>query len=73
MMSFGGRIWRVVQAADGTVQGEVMAAPRAMGTTNGIDLSPDGKRLYVSDQFRPDLVLCSWRGRIERCEIDQDV
>ncbi|MCA6103575.1 SMP-30/gluconolactonase/LRE family protein [Bradyrhizobium australafricanum] len=44
-----GRIWRVAQAADGTVQGEVMAAPRAMGTTNGIDLSPDGKRLYVSE------------------------
>ncbi|MGY3131199.1 sugar lactone lactonase YvrE [Bradyrhizobium sp. USDA 4501] len=44
-----GRIWRVARAADGSVGGEVMAAPRAMGTTNGIDLSPDGKRLYVSE------------------------
>jgi len=26
-----------------------MAAPRAMGTTNGIDLSPDGKTLYVGE------------------------
>jgi signal peptidase len=26
-----------------------MAAPRAMGTTNGIDLSPDGKTLYVDE------------------------
>jgi signal peptidase len=44
-----GRIWRIARAADGSVGGEVMAAPRAMGTTNGIDLSPDGKRLYVSE------------------------
>ena len=26
-----------------------MTAPRAMGTTNGIDLSPDGKTLYVGE------------------------
>ena len=26
-----------------------MSAPRAMGTTNGIDLSPDGKTLYVGE------------------------
>ncbi|MGY3610045.1 MULTISPECIES: SMP-30/gluconolactonase/LRE family protein [unclassified Bradyrhizobium] len=41
-----GQIWRI---ADGSVQGQVMAAPRAMGTTNGIDLSPDGKTLYVGE------------------------
>ncbi|MCC8936719.1 SMP-30/gluconolactonase/LRE family protein [Bradyrhizobium sp. Arg68] len=44
-----GRIWRIARGADGAVQGEVMTAPRAMGTTNGIDLSPDGRRLYVSE------------------------
>ncbi|MFB9261705.1 SMP-30/gluconolactonase/LRE family protein [Bradyrhizobium erythrophlei] len=44
-----GRIWRIARTADGSVHGEVMEAPRAMGTTNGIDLSPDGKRLYVSE------------------------
>lgn len=44
-----GHIWRIAKAADGSVQGEIMAAPRAMGTTNGIDLSPDGKTLYVGE------------------------
>jgi len=44
-----GHIWRIAKGADGTVQGQIMAAPRAMGTTNGIDLSPDGKTLYVSE------------------------
>jgi signal peptidase len=44
-----GHIWRIAKAADGSVQGQVMTAPRAMGTTNGIDLSPDGKTLYVGE------------------------
>ncbi len=44
-----GHIWRIAKAADGTVQGQVMPAPRAMGTTNGIDLSPDGRTLYVGE------------------------
>jgi signal peptidase len=44
-----GHIWRIAKSADGTVQGQVMSAPRAMGTTNGIDLSPDGKTLYVGE------------------------
>lgn len=44
-----GQIWRIALAADGLVQGQVMAAPRVMGTTNGIDLSPDGKTLYVGE------------------------
>ncbi len=44
-----GQIWRIAHGADGSVQGQVMAAPRAMGTTNGIDLSPDGKTLYVGE------------------------
>jgi sugar lactone lactonase YvrE len=44
-----GRIWRIAKAADGSIQGEAMTAPRAMGTTNGIDLSPDGNTLYVGE------------------------
>lgn len=44
-----GRIWRIARSADGSVQGEIMTAPRAMGTTNGIDLSPDGNTLYVGE------------------------
>jgi sugar lactone lactonase YvrE len=44
-----GQIWRIAKAADGSVQGQVMTAPRAMGTTNGIDLSPDEKTLYVGE------------------------
>jgi signal peptidase len=44
-----GHIWRIAKAADGVVQGQIMPAPRAMGTTNGIDLSPDGKTLYVGE------------------------
>lgn len=44
-----GHIWRITKSVDGTVQGQVMSAPRAMGTTNGIDLSPDGKTLYVGE------------------------
>ncbi|MGJ5095015.1 SMP-30/gluconolactonase/LRE family protein [Bradyrhizobium oligotrophicum] len=44
-----GRIWRIAKSADGTMQGEAMAAPRAMGTANGIDLSPDGRTLYVGE------------------------
>ena len=44
-----GQIWRIAKAGDGSVQGQIMTAPRAMGTTNGIDLSPDGKTLYVGE------------------------
>ena len=44
-----GKIWRIARTADGSWQGAAMAAPRAMGTTNGIDLSPDGRTLYVGE------------------------
>lgn len=45
----GGQIWRITRGADGKGQGEIMSAPRRLGTTNGLDLSPDGKTLYVSE------------------------
>ena len=44
-----GQVWRITRGPDGRVSGEVMTAPRAMGTTNGIDLSPDGRTLYVGE------------------------
>ncbi|UFZ06844.1 SMP-30/gluconolactonase/LRE family protein [Bradyrhizobium ontarionense] len=44
-----GRIWRIAKGSDGSMQGVSMTAPRAMGTANGIDLSPDGRTLYVGE------------------------
>jgi sugar lactone lactonase YvrE len=44
-----GQIWRIAKNADGSFSGDIMVAPRAMGTTNGIDLSPDGRTLYVGE------------------------
>jgi sugar lactone lactonase YvrE len=44
-----GQVWRIAKAADGSVQGERMTTERKMSTTNGIDLSPDGKTLYVGE------------------------
>jgi signal peptidase len=44
-----GQVWRIVRSAEGIVSGEKMISPRPMSTTNGIDLSPDGKTLYVGE------------------------
>jgi sugar lactone lactonase YvrE len=56
-----GQIWRVAKSADGTVVGERMTAERGMSTTNGIDLSPDGKTLYVGESDTREI----WSYRIE--------
>ena len=45
----GGQIWRITRGADGKGRGEVMSSTRHLGVTNGIDLSPDGATLYVSE------------------------
>ena len=45
----GGQIWRITRGPDGKGQGEVMSSTRRLGVTNGIDLSPDGATLYVSE------------------------
>jgi sugar lactone lactonase YvrE len=50
-----GQIWRVTRGPDGNGQGEVMSSDRKMGTTNGIDLSPDGKTLYVGESETREL------------------
>ena len=44
-----GQVWRITRGADADGRGEVMLTDRRMGTTNGIDLSPDGKTLYVGE------------------------
>jgi signal peptidase len=44
-----GRIWRIARGADGKVAGKIFANDRDMGVTNGLDLSPDEKLLYVSE------------------------
>jgi sugar lactone lactonase YvrE len=56
-----GKIWRIARSADGTVVGAKMTADRAMSTTNGIDLSPDGKTLYVGESDTREI----WSYRID--------
>jgi sugar lactone lactonase YvrE len=56
-----GQIWRVQRSADGNVIGEKMTADRRMSTTNGIDLSPDGKTLYVGESDTKEI----WSYRID--------
>jgi sugar lactone lactonase YvrE len=56
-----GQIWRVQRSADGNVIGEKMTADRRMSTTNGIDLSPDGKTLYVGESDTREI----WSYRID--------
>jgi sugar lactone lactonase YvrE len=56
-----GQIWRIQKSADGNVVGEKMTADRRMSTTNGIDLSPDGKTLYVGESDTREI----WSYRID--------
>jgi signal peptidase len=56
-----GQIWRIAKSADGSVRGEKMLADRTMSTTNGIDLSPDGKTLYVGESDTREI----WSYRID--------
>jgi sugar lactone lactonase YvrE len=56
-----GQVWRIFRTADGKVRGEPMASPRAMSTTNGIDLSPDEKTLYVGESSTREI----WAYRID--------
>jgi sugar lactone lactonase YvrE len=56
-----GQIWRISKSADGEAIGEKMTAERPMSTTNGIDLSPDGKTLYVGESDTREI----WAYRID--------
>ena len=50
-----GRIWKISRQADGKVHGVIMASQRAMGTTNGLDVSANGKILYVGEASASEL------------------
>lgn len=50
-----GRIWRIDRA------GRVALAAEGLGTANGIDLSPDGRTLYVNESVQRTI----WAFRIE--------
>ena len=56
-----GQVWRIARSDDGTIVGEKMTATRKMSTTNGIDLSPDGKTLYVGESDTREI----WSYRID--------
>jgi sugar lactone lactonase YvrE len=56
-----GQIWRISKSANGEAIGEKMIAERNMSTTNGIDLSPDGKTLYVGESDTREI----WAYRID--------
>jgi sugar lactone lactonase YvrE len=57
-----GQIWRITRGADGKGDGELMSSTRPhTGVTNGIDLSPDGATLYVSESDTLEV----WAYRLE--------
>jgi sugar lactone lactonase YvrE len=56
-----GQVWRIARGAGGAGVGEVMTSDRKMGTTNGIDLSPDGATLYVGESETREI----WAYRID--------
>ena len=60
-----GQIWRIAKTADGSVRGEKMLADRPMSTTNGIDLSPDGKTLYVGESDTSEI----WSYRVDGAKL----
>ncbi len=60
-----GRIWKITKAADGTVTGKPMVSTRTMGRTNGLDLSPDNKTLYVSESKFHASPASLWAYRID--------
>lgn len=62
-----GRVWRITRNTDGTGKGEIMTADRTMGVTNGIDLSPDERTLYVSESTTGQI----WSYRIEGAKLTQ--
>lgn len=60
-----GRIWRITRGVDGKGRGEIMTSPRTMGKTNGIDLSPDGTTLYVSESVKREV----WAYRLDGAKL----
>src|SRR5471032_3103756 len=60
-----GQIWRISKSASGEAIGEKMTAERKMSRTNGIDLSPDGKTLYVGESDTREL----WAYRLDGAKL----
>jgi sugar lactone lactonase YvrE len=60
-----GQIWRITRGPDGAAVGEVMSANRKMGTTNGLDLSPDGTTLYVGESETREI----WAYRLDGAKL----
>jgi signal peptidase len=60
-----GQVWRITRGSDGKGHGAVMSSERPMGVTNGIDLSPDGKTLYVSESETCEL----WAYRLDGAKL----
>src|SRR5262249_44308915 len=56
-----GQVWRIARGPDGLGMGVAMASTRKLTTTNGIDLSPDGKTLYVGESETREI----WAHRID--------
>lgn len=62
-----GQIWRITRGPNGKGHGEIMSTEpkRKMGVTNGIDLSPDGTTLYVSESKTREI----WAYRIQGAKL----
>jgi DNA-binding beta-propeller fold protein YncE len=59
-----GQVWRIVPDGDAG-RGEPMLTTRKFGTTNGIDLSPDEKTLYVGESETREV----WAYRIDGAKL----
>ena len=60
-----GQIWRITRGPGREGRGEVMSSERRMGVTNGLDLSPDGLTLYVSESNTREV----WAYRLEGAKL----
>jgi sugar lactone lactonase YvrE len=60
-----GQVWRIVRGPDGKGLGEAMTVDRKLGTTNGLDLSPDGATLYVDESETREI----WAYRLEGAKL----
>jgi sugar lactone lactonase YvrE len=56
-----GQIWRITRGPDGRGIGEMMQSDRKMTTTNGIEVTQDGKVLYVGESETREI----WAYRID--------
>src|SRR5262249_7406363 len=66
-----GRVWRITRGPNGNGIGEVMSSSErpTMGLTNGIEISPDGATLYLSEstfQSKPPEL---WAYRLEGAKL----